>query len=402
MTGLPNRYHFCNLLESSLSDSSIDSLALLIIDLDQFKLIANTLGYEIGDQLLKAVSERLVDCIHQQGDMARNGGDEFLISLPNMHSEEASVVANHVLDYFADPFYIDQYELYITPSIGISLYPTDGEDTEELIKKADLAMYQVKHSGKNNYKFYSSNKVEHTYERLELKMELWKALENEEFQLYYQPKLDLTSGKMIGVEALIRWNHPEKGFISPGEFIPLAEETGLIIKIGEWVLRTACVQTKVWQEARLPSIQTSVNLSVLQLYQPNLVEMVHTILVETGVNPKYLEFEITENMLIDSDHTLRVLKELKGLGVKISLDDFGTGYSSFHYLREAPIDKIKIDQSFVRNCTFDSNDEIIVKTIVAMAHQLKVEVVAEGVELKEQLIFLQRSLCNEAQGLYVL
>lgn len=398
VTGLPNQYHFYKLLESSLSDLKIDSLALFMIDLDKFKLIVNTLGYKAGDQLLKAVSERLVNCMNQQGRIARNIGDEFFISLPNVHREEASIVAEQILNCFKNPFHLGPYELYITPSIGISLYPTDGEELGELLKKADSAMCQVKRSGRNQYKFYSCHNREHTYEHLKLEMDLWKALENKEFQLYYQPKLDLISGKIKGVEALIRWKHSERGFISPGEFIPLAEETGLIIRMGEWVLRTACAQMKAWQEAGLPFIQTSVNLSVLQLYQPDLVELVRNVLEETDLDPQYLEFELTENMLIDSEQTLRVLRELKALGVKISLDDFGTGYSSFHYLREAPIDRIKIDQSFVRNCTLDANDEVIVKTIIAMAHQLKVEVVAEGVELKEQLIFLQRLLCNEAQG----
>ncbi|KAA9029917.1 EAL domain-containing protein [Niallia endozanthoxylica] len=398
LTGLPNRYRFWQILEDSLSDLRMDHLALLYVDLDQFKLIRDTMGYEIGDQLIKEVSVRLSDCIHQQGDMARYEGDEFLISLPNGYREEASDTANRVLECLAAPFYLGQYELYITPSIGISLYPTDGESAEELIKKADSAMYQVKRSGRNHYKFYSFSQKEHTYERLELEIDLRKALEQKEFQLYYQPKLHLTSGKMTGVEALIRWKHPEKGFISPGEFIPIAEEIGLIIPMGEWVLRTACIQTKAWQDAGLAPFQTSVNLSVLQLYQPNLVELVGLVLEETGLDPKYLVLEITETMMIDSDHALKVLKELKGLGVTISLDDFGTGYSSLHYLKEAPIDKIKIDQSFIRNCTIDSNDAIIVKTIIAMAHQLKLEVVAEGIEQKEQLLFLQRNLCDVAQG----
>jgi len=398
LTGLPNHYHFCQLLEASLADSTINQLALLYVDLDQFKLIRDTMGHEIGDQLIKAVSERLADCIHQQGDMARYEGDEFLISLPNGHREEAADVANRIIDGFRASFCLEQYELFITPSIGISLYPTDGESAEELIKKADSAMYQVKRSGRNHYKFYSFSQNEHTYERLELETDLRKALEQKEFQLYYQPKLHLTSGKMSGVEALIRWKHPEKGFISPGEFIPVAEEMGLIIQMGEWVLRTACIQAKAWQDEGLPPFQISVNLSVLQLYQPNLVEQVRLILEETGLDPRYLVIEITETMMIDSDHALKVLRDLKSLGVAISLDDFGTGYSSLHYLKEVPIDKIKIDQAFIRNCTIDSNDAIIVKTIIAMAHQLKLEVVAEGVERKEQLVFLQRNLCNVAQG----
>ncbi|MFJ8235477.1 EAL domain-containing protein [Ureibacillus sp. NPDC094379] len=398
VTGLPNRYHFCNLLKTTLSDSAISNYALLIIDLDQFKFIIDAVGNEVGDQLLKVVSERLKDCIYHQGDIVKNSGDEFLISLPNMQREEASVVAERILSCFTDPFYVDGYELYITPNIGISLYPKDGKEAEDLIKKANLAMYQVKQNEKNNYQFYSTKQFEHTYERLKLEKDLRKALEQKEFLLYYQPKINLASGKITGVEALIRWEHPEKGLFPPAEFIPLAEKTGLIIQIGEWVLRNACVQTKAWQEVGLPPLQTSVNLSVRQLYQPNLVKMVQLILEETKLDPKYLELEITESMMIDNDQVLKVLKQLKNLGVKTSLDDFGTGYSSLNRLKEAPIDKIKIDQSFVQNCTSNSNDAIIIKTIIAMAHQLKLDVVAEGVELKDQLLFLQHNLCNEVQG----
>lgn len=396
LTGLPNRYHFYYRIKSALSEAK--SSAVLFVDLDRFKLINETMGHEIGDCLLKAVSERLKDCIYNQGDLSRNDGDKFIVSLSNMNRQEASEVAQRILDSFADPFYLDHYEIYISPSIGISLYPQDGEDVETLVKKATTAMYQAKKSGNNNYEFFSSNQAEHTYERLEIESSLRKALERKEFQLYYQPKLDLTSGKIIGVEALIRWEHPVKGLISPVEFIPLAEETGLIIPIGEWALRTACVQNKAWQEAGLSPMVVSVNLSVRQLYQPNLVEMVRLILKETGLAPEYLEFEITESMMMDIHHALNILRELKSTGVQISMDDFGTGYSSLYYLKEFPINKLKIDQSFVRNCTVDSNDATIVKTIIAMAHQLKLKVVAEGVESRNHLIFLQKNLCNEAQG----
>ncbi|WP_430789144.1 sensor domain-containing protein [Virgibacillus flavescens] len=398
LTGLSNRHHFYNHLKTTLAENTTENLAILFFDLDRFKMINDSMGHGIGDRLLQAVSKRLIEYIGNQGELARNGGDEFLVSLLNMDQEKITIVANQILDCFTKPFYIDQYELYTTPSIGISSYPHDGDDVETLIKKADSAMYRAKRKGTNNYQFYFSNQIEKTYKKFEVEMDLRKALEQQEFELYYQPKVNLSTGKMVGAEALMRWNHPEKGFISPGEFIPRAEETGLIIPMGEWVLRTACLQAKKWQENGLPPFELSVNLSVRQLYQPNLVEMIRQVIWESGLDPKNLELEITESMMADSDHVLKVLRQLKELGVKISLDDFGTGFSSLHYLKDAPIDKLKIDQSFIRHCTKDMNDATIVKTIIAMAHQLKLEVIAEGVETKDQLIFLQQNLCEISEG----
>ena len=398
LTGLFNRTYFHKLLKTTLDDENTKSLAVLFFDLDRFKIINESMGHKIGDCLLIEVSNRLKDCINNQIDLTRYGGDEFIVSLSNMNQNEITKVAQGVLARFIKPFHIDQYELYITPSIGISLYPQDGETIETLIRNADSAMFQAKQRGKNNYQFYYSNSEEHTYESIEIETSLRKAQEEKEFFLYYQPKISLTSGKITGVEALIRWQHPEKGLISPLEFIPLAEETGLIIPIGEWVLRTACIQNKAWQKANLSPFVMSVNLSIRQLYQPNLVGIVRQVLEETGLSPEYLELEITESMLMDTEQVLNVLKELKSIGVQISLDDFGTGYSSLNYLKDLPINKLKIDQSFIRNCTIDSNDAAIVKTIIAMAHQLRLEVIAEGVESSEHLIFLQRNLCNEAQG----
>ncbi|WP_251550507.1 EAL domain-containing protein [Neobacillus muris] len=398
LTGLLNRNTFCSRLKGCLSEESTECLALLYIDLDEFKMIDDALGHEIGDQLFKDVSNRLLNCVPNEGDMGRNRGDEFLVSLLNKGKMEASMVAEHMIASLAEPFLIDRYELYITPSIGISLYPNDTEDQADLIKKAETAMNQVKKGGKNGYQFYNPSELEISHEQLELEMRLRKALEHEEFMLHYQPKFDLSSGKMKGVEALIRWNHPTKGFILPGDFIPIAEEMGLIIPIGEWVLRTACKQMMDWQKSGLPPFQVSVNLSVRQLYQPNLVEMVREVVKGSGIDPKNLELEITESMMADSDHAIKIFNDLKSLGLKISLDDFGTGYSSLHYLKEAPIDKLKIDQSFIRNCAVNSNEATLVRTIIAMAHQLDIEVIAEGVETVEHLIFLQQNLCDEAQG----
>lgn len=398
LTGLSNRYQFYTRLKNHLAQETTKSLTVLMINLDRFKFINDSLGQETGDRLIQKVSERLKNCMDTKDDLARNDSDEFLISLCNKDRQEVSAVAEHILDSFTKPFHVDHYELYTTPSIGISFYPHDGKDVVTLIKKANSALHQVKRNGKNHYQFYNADIAEHTYEKWEIETDLRKALEQEELLLHYQPKVDLSSGKVVGAEALLRWQHPEKGLVSPAVFIPLAEETGLIISIGEWALYTVCSQNKAWQRAGLPPMVISVNLSVLQLYQPDLVRIVRRILKETELSPQYLELEITESMLMDIQQGIKILEELKKIGIQISMDDFGTGYSSLHYLKTLPIDKLKIDQSFVRHCTSNSNDAAITKTIIAMAHQLKMDVVAEGVESKDHLVFLQRHLCNEAQG----
>ncbi|SES91822.1 PAS domain S-box-containing protein/diguanylate cyclase (GGDEF) domain-containing protein [Oceanobacillus limi] len=398
LTGLANRYRFNKQLSALIEDENTEQLAVLFFDLDRFKLVNDSMGHGVGDLLLKEVSNRLKSCVNHIEGLARYGGDEFIVSLVNKDSQEVANIAKTILQSFVEPFYIETYELYITPSIGVSLYPTNGEDVETLVRKADSAMYQAKSKGKNNFQFYRSNHSNHIFERLEIEADLRKAIGQQEFELYYQPKINLQSGRISGTEALIRWKHAEKGMISPAEFIPLAEETGLIIPIGEWVLRQACIQNKKWQDDGLDPMVVSVNLSVRQLYQPNLVDMVQDILRETDLDPYYLELEITESMIMDTERGLKVLHELKDLGVQISLDDFGTGYSSLHYLKDFPINKLKIDQSFVRNSTEDKNDEAIIKTIIVMAHQLDFEVIAEGVETVEHLGLLQRNLCNEAQG----
>jgi diguanylate cyclase (GGDEF)-like protein/PAS domain S-box-containing protein len=400
LTGLHNRYHLSKQFDLSKKKPEFTNAAVLLMDLDKFKLVNDALGHEIGNRLLQAVGQRLKELMAGLGEVVRNDGDEFLIYLPQMDKEQVISVTEMIIEHFTMPFQIDQYDLFITPSIGVSQYPKHGEHIEDLIKKADIAMLEAKKNGKNNYQFYNHSQSDNSFERLELETSLHKAIENEEFKLLYQPKVNLTTGKIIGAEALIRWEHPEKGLISPAKFIPLAEEIGLIIPISEWVLRTACYQAKAWQEAGLAPIVMSVNLSMVQLYQPNLVDTIKNVLDETALDPKYLELELTESIMVDSDHTVKVLRKIKKLGVKISLDDFGTGFSSLHYLKELPIDIIKIDQSFVLKSITDANDATIVKTIIAMAHQLKLDVIAEGVETKEHLIFLQKNLCNDAQGYF--
>ncbi|MBM6616290.1 PAS domain S-box protein [Bacillus suaedaesalsae] len=398
LTGLYNRNYIYDQLKAEIEQNGDEPLAVFFFDLDRFKHVNDSLGHSTGDILLKAVALRLKNRLFQDRNLARNGGDEFTVFQKVKDRKEAEEVAKRILQCFETPFSLEHYELYVTPSIGISLYPEDGKDVDTLIKKADSAMYQAKQNGKNMFHFYCSNNEDTTFEKLKYETSLRKAIEAKEFILYYQPKLDLTTGKISGVEALVRWNHPTKGFIPPLDFIPLAEETGLIIPLGEWILREACEQNVKWQKQGLPPFVMSVNLSVRQLYQPNLIETIRQVLEETGLSPECLEVEITESMLLDKVHGIKVLKELESLGIQISLDDFGTGYSSLHYLKEVPIHKLKVDQSFVRNSTSDSNDRAIVKTIIGMAHQLKLTVIAEGVETREHLIFLQRNLCDVAQG----
>lgn len=398
LTGLPNRYQFLSYFQSAILKQNIQSAAILFLDLDRFKVINDTLGHDLGDLLLKEVAERLKNGIHTKECLARHGEDKFILFLPDFDQESAFQRAKEILDRINRPFLFNDYEMYVSSSIGISLYPQDGKDIETLIKKANLALHQAKRLGNNDVQFYLNQSLELTHELFDMEKDLHKALEREELVLYYQPKMNIHSGEMVGLEALIRWQHPDKGLISPAKFIPLAEETGLIVPIGEWVLRQACAQNMVWQKNAFSPMMISVNLSVRQFFQPNLIQIVKEILHDTGLSPEYLELEITESMMMDTHHALVIVKELKKLGVKISLDDFGKGYSSLYYLKEFPIDKLKIDQSFIRDCFVDENDGTIVKTIIAMAHQLKLEVIAEGVETKDQLIFLQQNLCNEAQG----
>jgi diguanylate cyclase (GGDEF)-like protein/PAS domain S-box-containing protein len=402
LTDLPNRYLLKEKVDELIRESSeYDNVfAVLFLDLDRFKIVNDTMGHEIGDKLLIEVSSRLRDCLDEKDIISRYGGDEFTILLPQSTVDRAREVAKGILTTLSNPLQLNYHEVFVTPSIGISMFPEHGFTYDMLIKHADLAMYFAKSLGKNNYQFYTNDLIDQSQHELDLEIKLRKALERNEFILYYQPQINLQTNQIIGAEALIRWVHPEKGLISPAEFIPVAEETGLIIQLGEWALRTACYQNKKWQDKGLRPITIAVNISAKQFFQSNLAEIVEKILFETGLEARYLELEITESMTMDVERAITTLVDLKKIGVKVSMDDFGTGYSSLNYLKRFPIDKLKVDQSFIRDSTTDPNDETIVKTIIAMAHNLKLQVIAEGVETKEHVYFLLEQKCTEAQGYF--
>jgi diguanylate cyclase (GGDEF)-like protein len=401
LTGLPNRLLFLDRLSQTMAQAHRNErlVAVMLLDLDRFKAINDTLGHTMGDLLLKSVAERLVGCVREDDTVARLGGDEFTIMLPEIHHiQGAATVAQKILDALAQPFFLDGHELFVGVSIGIVLYPFD-EDLNVLLRNADIAMYEAKQHGGNAYQFYTAEMNTATLERLSLEGALRRALARGEFELHYQPQVDLARGEIVGVEALLRWRHPDLGLLGPMEFIPLAEENGLIVPIGEWVLRTACAQVRAWQEAGLRPIRVAVNLSVRQFYQKDLVEIVARILEQTGVDSRYIEFEITESCLMQNTQAMvALLTELNRLGVRFSIDDFGTGYSSLAYLKRFPIDTLKIDRSFVCDIGTDPDDAAIVKAIIALAHSLEMRVVAEGVETPEQLHFLRTHGCDEIQG----
>jgi diguanylate cyclase (GGDEF)-like protein len=414
LTKLPNRALFQDRFKQTLAHAERykKEAALLFMDLDNFKRINDTFEHRFGDLLLKGVAERLTNYVRMADTVARReltpcsvarlGGDEFTVLLTEIHSmQDAASVAHRILDILSQPFHIDGHEIFVTASIGIALYPLDGKDIDPLLKNADTAMYHAKNQGKNNFQFYKRAMNACAFENLTMENCLRRAMEREEFLLHYQPRMDLRTGKIVGAEALIRWNHPAKGLIYPAEFIPIAEETGIILPLGEWVLKNASEQIKDWQRSGIAKtrIIVSANLSGRQFRQENLLEVVSKVIDSSGIDPQYLELEITENIIMESiEKTSTTLKKLKKMGIHISIDDFGTGYSSFSYLRYFPLDIIKIDRSFIKDIT--KNDEVltIVKAIIAMAHTLKLRVVAEGVETNEQMRLLIEQGCDEMQG----
>jgi diguanylate cyclase (GGDEF)-like protein len=375
-------------------------LAVLFLDLDRFKKINDSLGHDFGDLLLRKVGEQILRCVNEDAVVARIGGDEFLILLPDIEDGSIAVqIAKKINDTINKPTTINGYEVHITSSIGIALYPSDGEDADTLIKHADIALFRLKEFG-DSYSVYSPIVKDPSYDQLVFENDLRKALERHEFTVYYQPKVNIQTGVITGLEALIRWKHPDKGLILPGSFIPIAEETGLIVPIGRYILKTACEQLVKWQHNGLPALSISVNLSTKQFLQSTLVSMVSSILEETGLDPHLLELEITESMTMDVKQASRILKDLKELGIQVSIDDFGTGYSSLNYLKDLPIDRLKIDRSFIRDITVNPENAAIVSTIINMASNLNLLVIAEGVEEESQVSILQNSNCDEIQGYY--
>jgi diguanylate cyclase (GGDEF)-like protein/PAS domain S-box-containing protein len=414
LTGLPNRTFYKELLSRALTLARRykRNMATLFVDLDAFKRINDTLGHDAGDALLQEVAARLTrglrnsdyvaraDKEEAQDAVSRLGGDEFIVLLNEMSRiEDAAIAANRILSDLSQPFMLDGQEVFITASIGISLYPLDGTDADALLKAADIAMYHAKNQGKNNVQFYAQSMNDATLERLNMENELHRAIERNEFLLYYQPKLDAKSREVVGIEALIRWKHPDKGMISPAEFIPLAEESGMIVRIGEWVLNAACRRNRAWRATGLPSFNMSVNLSNRQFGHKDLIETVTRALKDVEMDPNHLELEITESTIMQNpEKSIATLRQFKEMGIRISIDDFGTGYSSLNYLRRIPFDSLKIDRSFVMNINTSQDDAAIVRAIIAMAHSLKLRVIAEGVEKEEQFAFLRELGCDEVQG----
>ncbi|MDX8395831.1 MAG: EAL domain-containing protein [Mariprofundaceae bacterium] len=404
LTELPNRSLFQDRLKTELTNAHRRNsiLAVLFMDLDHFKNINDTLGHDVGDELLKEVAGRLLHCTRDNDLISRQGGDEFTGILVDLaHPEDAAVVAEKMIQALRQPIHIGSHELFITSSIGISVYPNDGETLDTLIKHADSAMYQAKESGRNNYHFFTKELHQASKRRFELETYLRKALGNNEFEVYYQPQIDAHHGHIVGMESLLRWHSPELGEVSPFEFIPVAEETGLIVQIGAWVLQTACKQCKQWTDRDYPPLLIAVNLSSRQFREPNFVNMLVEIICDTALSPLQLELELTESIIMqDDDITVRRLEEINQCGFQLSIDDFGTGYSSMNYLKRFPLDKLKIDKSFVDHVTTDSDDEAIVTAMINLAHSLKLSVIAEGVEHKEQLEWLAQHDCDEIQGYY--
>ena len=404
LTSLPNRFMFNERLTQALARAhrQVKMVAVLFIDLDRFKIINDTLGHDAGDRLLIDLAVQLRACLRENDTLARQGGDEFVVLIEDLADpNQVTGIAQKILETVAETRVLGGQEFNITASIGISVYPDEGADLQTLLKNADIAMYRAKEQGKNNFQFYSAEMNQHTFERLALETSLRRAIERQEFLLHYQPKTELRSGRITGVEALVRWKHPELGMVSPAQFIPLAEETGLIGPIGDWVLRTACVEARQWITQSASEISVAVNLSARQFAREDLAESITAVLSESGLEPRFLEIEITEStVMYDAKRAARVLQQLKDMGIRVAIDDFGTGYSSLGYLKRFPIDSVKIDRSFILDIPHDHDDVAITRAVIAMAHSLRLKVIAEGVETEEQYQFLRNHDCDEMQGYY--
>jgi diguanylate cyclase (GGDEF)-like protein/PAS domain S-box-containing protein len=402
LTGLPNRLLFQDRLAQALvkAHRTDTQLAVLFLDVDRFKGINDTLGHMVGDQVLKAIAQRLRKCMREEDTVARLGGDEFTILLEGLeHPEAAAKVAWKVLEGLRRPFTIGSHEFHIEASIGISLYPDNGPDLDSLIKHADAAMYLAKEQGRGNYQFFSEALNERTRRQLALETALRRALKRGELSVYYQPQVALASGRIVAVEALVRWTNAELGSVPPGDFISVAEESGLIVTLGEWVLRSACAQLRRWHEAGCTSLRVAVNLSARQFRQRDLIERIHSVLIDTGISPRHLELELTESVLLaGTEEAIGVMEQLRALGVHLSLDDFGTGYSSLAYLKRFPLDRLKVAQEFVHDIPADPHDTAIARAVVALAKSLELEVVAEGVESLEQCELFRALGCDYVQG----
>jgi len=404
LTDLPNRLLLNDRLTRAIASARRNGnrLAVLFLDLDRFKDINDSLGHAIGDKLLQSVTERLVARVRGSDTVSRQGGDEFVVLLSKLeHPEDAAVCAKKMLTALTAPHRIAQHDVHVTVSIGVSTYPEDGQDAETLVKSADTAMYQAKENGRNNYEFFRQEMNVRAVERQSLEGSLSRALERHEFVLHYQPKINLEKGAITGAEALIRWLHLDRGLIPPAQFVPIAEDTGLLLPIGQWVLHEACRQARAWLDAGLRPVPVAVNISAVEFRDKGFLEGVRAILKDTRLEPRYLELELTESVLMQhAESAASVLQALKAMGVQLAVDDFGTGYSSLSYLRRFPIDTLKVDRSFVRQITANADDAIIARAVISMGKSLKLRVVAEGVETREQLAFLQGQRCDEGQGYY--
>ncbi len=404
LTGLPNRVLLNDRIGQAIASARRYGrrVVVLFLDLDGFKYINDSLGHSIGDKLLQSVAKRLQGCVRTSDTVSRQGGDEFVALLAEAEqSEDAALIAGRMLELVAQAYSIDRHDLHVTASIGVSLYPDDGLDAETLIKNADTAMYQAKANGRQSFQFFKPDMNVRAVERQSLEEGLRCALERQEFLLHYEPKISLRTGAITGAEALIRWQHPTRGLISPAEFVPIAEECGLIRPIGNWVLREACKQARAWVDAGLPVGTMAVNVSAMQLRDGNFLEGVFAVLQDTGLDGRVLDLELTESVLMNhAESSASILQTLREAGIRVTVDDFGTGYSSLSYLRNLPVDALKIDQSFVRQITSAGDDATIVTAVINMARSLKLRVIAEGVETQEELVFLQTHRCDEAQGYY--